>query len=771
VMEPPSKQLIETLLGLKLCTRRDLTSCRRRVRRLARDLPAFDFVWIDSLLHARKLTPFQARLLEASEYDKLCVGPCVLIEQLGKGKQSSTYLARRRDGGQRLVLKAIELPAESIVSTRERLEQLVSSHNEFQYPNIVAPYAVIQHENQLVALSRYIPGIRLSELFIRRGRFPAGIVLEIGRQLVDGLAALEENDLVHGDIRSPNILLSSGGLAVLVDTGIGPVVSGVLSIHSDLPPHRYDGIAPELIGTGNHPSHVSDLYALGCLLWHLLAGRPPYPTNDPLAKLAAHQTREIADVREWAPDTPAPLAEAIKLFTQKDPLQRPQSFREVREKWGPPGRLGRRRLAGFRAMFNTAAPRIPVDVSSGSSRRWPLTVVLLLVLAGTTLFLLNKGARNQLLHWGKSSLGLLDQSPADSGTSSVKSHKDNLAENSSQQYRSLPEPNSDGLILLDSRSPYQADLRSFVGPMTIQGADESPAIILVTDVSLRLVAEQVTLENVHLLNAIPDKESQKRRKNSQMLLGVQSQNLTIRNCSFNTGPYGSTSPHSAILWRTVDPHDPTGEVVSLQNVVFFGAAGAIRFDTVPTGVRVSNCLKLGRGPMLAFASTPKAGRELKVALQQVTLRSSGSLLGMQVPDDPADSGRVTIEAIDCVFELKDSKTPLFLLASRSRSSRWLRLMKMTGEGSLVEGGLTVGEWQHPETGKRTFIESDRIQVAGISAGPFQFAGPNSPDPADSTVKSWRAPRRSPRPPGIEASLLKTPPNTLLLLGEGLPTPP
>jgi hypothetical protein len=65
VMEPPSKQLRETLLRLKICSVRDFRRAKRRVRRLARDLPAFDFVWIDALLQARRLTPFQARLLES----------------------------------------------------------------------------------------------------------------------------------------------------------------------------------------------------------------------------------------------------------------------------------------------------------------------------------------------------------------------------------------------------------------------------------------------------------------------------------------------------------------------------------------------------------------------------------------------------------------------------------------------------------------------------------------------------------------------------------
>ncbi|MCH7688471.1 MAG: serine/threonine protein kinase, partial [Planctomycetes bacterium] len=711
MVEPPSKQLLDTLLNLKLCTRRDLFRCRGRVRRLARDLPAFDFVWIDSLLYARKLTPFQARLLEASDYERLCAGPCVLMNQLGTGNHSSTYLARQRDGRRHVVLKLIDLPAESISSTLSGLEKLVSSAGDFKHPYIVAPHAALQHNNQLVTLSRHVRGTQLSELFVRRGRFGAEIVLEIGRQLVDGLAALEEKEYVHGDIRLSNVILTASGAAVIVDAGIEPVVAGPFSFHTDRPPHRFDGIAPELIGTGNHANSVSDIYALGCLLWQLLAGRPPFPTNDPLAKLACHQTREVADVREWAPDTPAPLAEAIKSFTQKDPVQRPQSFHEIREKWGSPGRRSRRRLAKFRARFNTAAPRIPVDVSDESSRRWPITVALLLVLCGTTtLFLLDQGARNQLLHWGKSSLSWLDQN---SGASSEKEQQQ-----SSSRLRSLPEPNSDGLIQLDAHGPYHADVRNFVGSLTIRGTDETQSIIVVSEESFRLVAERVTLENVHLrpaVNAVNTEESEEPNgsgRENQTLLSVHSQHLVIRNCSFENRMLESfeSSPNSsAILWRAIDLQDPAGSSVSLQNTMFTGDSAAIHFATTPYEVQISNCLKLGRGTMLEFASTPKAGRELQLSLQQLTLRGSGELLAMQIPENPAESGRISIEAVDCVFDFAEPRTPLFLFQSHFNFSHWLKQIKMTGKGSLAKPGLRIAQWMHPETGMRAAIEKTRIE--------------------------------------------------------------
>ena len=757
MIEPPSKQLLDTLLNLKLCTRRDLFRCRGRVRRLARDLPAFDFVWIDSLLYARKLTPFQARLLESSDYERLCAGPCVLMNQLGLGKHSSTYLARQRDGRRHVILKLINMPAESLSSTLSGLEKLVSSAGELTHLNIVAPHAALQHNNQLVTLSRHVKGPQLSELLVRRGRFAAGIVLEIGRQLVDGLAAMEQQEFVHGDIRLSNVILAASGAAVIVDAGIEPVVAGSFSIHTDRPPHRFDGIAPELIGTGNHANSASDIYALGCLLWQLLAGRPPFPTNDPLAKLACHQTREVADVREWAPDTPAPLAEAIKSFTQKDPAHRPQTFHEIRQKWGSPGRSSRRRLAKFRAMFNTGAPRIPVDVSSESSRRWSLTVALLLVLAGTTVFLLDNGARNQLLHWGKSSLNWLDQN---SDASPEKEQQQSWS-----RLRSLPEPNSDGLIQLDARGPYHADVRNFVGSLTIRGTDETQSIIVVSEEAFRLSAVQVTLENVHIrppVNSVNTEESEEPNgsgRENQALLSVQSQHLVIRNCGFENRKLESfeSSPHSsAIVWMAVDPQDPAGSRLSLQNTMFSGDSAAIHFATTPYKVQVSNCLKLGGGTMLVFASPPKAGKDLQLALKQLTLRGSDALLAMQVPENPAESGRTSIVAVDCVFDFAEPHTPLFLFQSLVRSSQWLKQIKLTSKGSVAKPGLQIAQWMYPETGKRKDIETSHIEIEGLSIGTFQFAGPrSSTNPADSALKSLRgAPRNSLHLPGINASQLR-----------------
>ncbi len=383
-MEPLSKPLADWLNRLRLCTPADLRRCRGRVRQLARDVPAFDSVWIDALVHARKLTAFQAKLLESGRPEQLAVGPCVLVDQLGHG-MSTTYLARHLKGHQRCVLKLIDLPEEQRASALAALEQLVARTENLSHPAVIVPKSCLYYPPHLVTISRYLQGPSLNQLLIRRGRFPAPIVLALARQLVDGLAALEECGILHGELRLQNLRLGSGGYVVMLDTGIGPAIRPELNIRARISPEHYDGIAPERIGTGNPADVRSEFYALGCLLWRLLAGRPPFTTGDPLAKLMAHQTRRVPDVREVAPDTPAEFAEILKVFTDPDPNRRPASFREFRERWGKPKRSHRRRLARFRSLFNTAIPHVPAMRPEESPHRWPMVAAMLFLLSGAAL--------------------------------------------------------------------------------------------------------------------------------------------------------------------------------------------------------------------------------------------------------------------------------------------------------------------------------------------------------------------------------------------------
>src|SRR5262249_19766475 len=153
----------------------------------------------------------QARILESSDRRSLEIGPCVAIERLGSGRDSQTLLARMRDNHELCVTKVLRSPGRLSEETFERLRILVERVRDFGHPSIVAPTSCARIDDQIVIVSRYVPGTNLAELVVRRGRFPAGIVLEIGRQLAAGLAALVERGVAHGDIRAANVRLMSSG--------------------------------------------------------------------------------------------------------------------------------------------------------------------------------------------------------------------------------------------------------------------------------------------------------------------------------------------------------------------------------------------------------------------------------------------------------------------------------------------------------------------------------------------------------------------------------
>lgn len=772
MLEPPSDQLVRLFRELRLCTPRDLRRCRRGVRRLAHDLPAFDSVWLDALVQLRKLTPFQARILESDEPQRLRVGPCVLVDRLGGGPQGSTYLARSLTGQQLCALKLVECPDEYLIDTLGRFDALLRAAGGWAHPSIVAPHTCDRLGQQLALVSRYVPGRLLTEMLIRRGRYPAAIVWDIGRQLLDGLAAFHNRGQFHGDIRLGNVRLTAGGVAVLVDAGVQPALMPELTAHSNLSPDRYDGIAPELIGTGRHADERSDLYGLGCLLWHLLAGRPPYPGGDPLAKLAAHQTRQIADVREWAPDTPAALAESIRALTSRHPDQRPPNAAAVLQHWGAPRAAGRRRLQSFYASFETAPRPASAAPSGGSSNRL-LICLLLFAVSGAAVGLSDRGASAPLLRfWTQVAERLRERAGASPGENVAASTVETAA-GLDQQRRTaakpallpLPAPNEHGLVLLDAVGPYEAADISVVGSLVIRGKAGLTPEIRVTREPLSVWATHVRLENVHLRSAACFESDAPFSSNETpgALLLVQAQNLELHNCTFQTHPLdGRPAPAEAkpiaVAWKMFDPADPSGGMVEAENVVLAGRGPGLFVSGPVKQISCRNCLKLGGGVFLNLASAPKPDLDLLVKLTGVTCREAGSLLRWQDADRASAKSRIVVEAADCVFDLQTAGAALFEFAGATLRPNWQQAVQMLGEDSLASPGLAVAAWSQIPARAWKPLDADELELEGISTAAFEFAGPLSMAPDDSALQnqSFEAPRRSPHPPGITPTLLARP---------------
>lgn len=732
MLEPPSGALLRLLRELRLCSSYDLRRCRGRVRRMAHDLPAFDSVWIDALVQLQRLTPFQARILESAQPAQLRVGPFVLVDRLGGGLTGCTYIARGIQQPELRALKLLSRAEDAPDDLPTRLDTFLNLARRCSHPGLVAPQAWQPVDTRFVLLSRYIPGKTLSELLVRRGRFPAQIVWDLGRQLLDALAAWHRLGLAHGDIRPANVRLLTSGQAVLVDAGVLPVLEPELTPHSQLAPERYDCIAPELIGTGQTAAAQSDLYALGCLLWQLLAGRPPFPGGDPLFKLAAHQTRKIRDVRDFAPDTPAPLAEMLLRLTAADLDRRPQSAGQVLQYWGLPRRAGQRRLARFTARFEQ--PLAP----AGGWSRVPLVAVgvALFAVSGLAFSLSDQGARNQLLQVVPQLWSDL-QARAGQIVLPGETHAESPDESTGETLLPLPQADPNGVIELTQSGAYRAESRKQVGDLVIRATPGMTAEIVVAEESLRLSGLNVTLENVTL------RRTAKPGTQVGALVLVESLNLTVRNVRLLThslipSEAGSQAPLSewpqAIGWRVADLSVAGAGECIWENVLVRGYGVGLDIRSGVRKLAFNNVLRLGPGVLVHLAPPAATPVTLECDWQHVTCRGAGSVVRWDVRRQHPTGNQLVLRARGCVWDVLPNHGAVIEFIEPDSPEGWIATLNLDGdvclkpaEALLLAQSTSVGnDWKA--------LDDAQLQVEGLYTQEVRFVGPLSDRPAASVVK-------------------------------------
>ncbi len=192
-------------------------------------------------------------------------------------------------------------------------------------------------------------GISAGQWVSWHGRLPPVVALEIVRQMAAALATLEAAGITHGDIAASSIMLNENGNIQLARAAVRGVFRPNESESPErLPIEAFDYLAPERMQIASRETRLNaahDMYACGCLWWHLLTGRTPLAGGDHAAKFLAVKAGKIPDVRRLAPDVPKILAEVIERCTQRNPAQRSASFAELSQQLGPSTSTGRRRLA------------------------------------------------------------------------------------------------------------------------------------------------------------------------------------------------------------------------------------------------------------------------------------------------------------------------------------------------------------------------------------------------------------------------------------------
>lgn len=164
-----------------------------------------------------------------------------------------------------------------------------------------------------------------------RRRLPVPEVLRLARDLLGALGAAHALGIVHRDVKPDNVILSPAG-AVLVDFGIARAVeaaSGGQLTRSGITVGTSRYMAPEQVSAARDIDHRADLYAVGCVLFECLAGRPPFLHPNEVLVLQMHLNEPAPDVRRFREHAPGPLAAAIARALAKQPADRWRSAAEM----------------------------------------------------------------------------------------------------------------------------------------------------------------------------------------------------------------------------------------------------------------------------------------------------------------------------------------------------------------------------------------------------------------------------------------------------------
>jgi serine/threonine protein kinase len=271
-----------------------------------------------------------------------------IIEVLGAGGMGVVFKAEHRLMERTVALKVIASTLVENPAAVERFRQEVKTAARLAHPNIVTAYDAEQAGDIHFLVMQYVEGASLDKLLQQRGRLPAAEACALVRQAALGLQHAHEKGMVHRDIKPGNLLVQTrasgapGGnpqaVAKIADFGLSRFVSEVAIetlTASGMLVGTPDYIAPEQALNPRTADIRADIYSLGCTLYHLLAGRPPFSGGTPFQKLICHREKPVPPLAASSPEIPGALIRVVERMLAKDPAQRFQTPAQVVQALAP----------------------------------------------------------------------------------------------------------------------------------------------------------------------------------------------------------------------------------------------------------------------------------------------------------------------------------------------------------------------------------------------------------------------------------------------------
>jgi serine/threonine protein kinase len=247
---------------------------------------------------------------------------------LGHGGMGLIYLADDWEENRAVVLKFLREDLLDRPRLVERFRREAAAAILLKHRNIVEAYNVEPFGRWPALVMEYVQGTDLARLIEKAGPVPVRVGCELVRQAAIGLQHSFEQGMVHRDIKPSNLIVSSAGTVKILDFGLAKMQSelsadaGLTSTGAML--GSVDYMAPEQIEDPRIADIRADIYSLGCTLYHLLSGAPPFQGTT-FEVLEAHRSEIATPLHKRRPEVPSELAAVVARMMAKEPGRRFQS--------------------------------------------------------------------------------------------------------------------------------------------------------------------------------------------------------------------------------------------------------------------------------------------------------------------------------------------------------------------------------------------------------------------------------------------------------------
>ncbi|AVV41377.1 hypothetical protein C6376_07930 [Streptomyces sp. P3] len=278
---------------------------------------------------------------------ELIDGRYELAELLGRGGMGEVWAAYDQRLDRSVAVKLLT-PRTAVSKTPRRLDPQDPAVVRFTrearlMAKLEHPYVPVIHDagthraSRLYLVMQRVYGHTLDRLVAQRGPFPVEWAAAVGAQVCSVLVQAHGRGFVHRDLTPRNVMLTTDGTVRVLDFGIATALQppdGPRLTDAGMVAGTPGFISPEQ-GKGQAATPLSDLYALGCVLYEILGGRPPFTADEPLALVVQHIADTPVPLERLRDDAPAELCYLVSRLLAKRPEDRPADAAEVRETLAP----------------------------------------------------------------------------------------------------------------------------------------------------------------------------------------------------------------------------------------------------------------------------------------------------------------------------------------------------------------------------------------------------------------------------------------------------